>query len=73
MQICSKKRSIINTPLLLCLFKGYFDFAGHIGYSFKICAATINRLGHIFVGLNDPKEHVAIVYAADVRLLKGIL
>lgn len=61
-------------PLSTCLFKAYFDFTGHMGYSFKICAATMNRLGLIFVGLHDPEEGVAIHDASDVRtLLKGVL
>ena len=38
-----------NTPLSLCLFKACFDFTGHMGYSFKICAAMINRLGHVLL------------------------
>lgn len=46
-----------------------------MGYTFKVCAATINRPRLVLsVGLNDLEEHVAICCASDVRrLLKGIL
>lgn len=51
---------ISDTPLSPCLSKVYFYFVGHMGSSFQICAASINRLG-------DPEGHVSAPWA----LLEG--
>lgn len=44
---------ISDTPLSPCLSKVYFSFVGHMGFSFQICAATINRLGQLWVTQRD--------------------
>lgn len=49
-EIGSKKRKMSDTPLSPCLSKACFNFVGHVGFSFQICAATINRLGQVSLG-----------------------